>query len=328
MEKSVLFTPVLLLVFNRPEKTRFVFNVIRNVRPQKLYVAIDAPRENRADDIENCNQVKSIVENVDWQCETHYLYQEKNLGCSKSGVTAWDWVFKTEDRVIFVEDDGLATPDAFFFIQEMLEKYRDDKRIAYVGSVNYGLSYGANSYFFSRCPAATYFMGTWKRVFDLYEYNLESYEETKKDKLFRKHFLTNIEYIVRNQIYKSYVHSVKVGKRQNTYDVQMSYLSYKYDMYSIHPNVNLVSNIGLDGGANNSVDTNSDFYKEYANRPTGKIDKIRHPDGVVINPDFEKKYFAKRTLYNRPWLFVWLKIFLLQHFGEFYKRFIKPIRRH
>ena len=255
MEKSVLFTPVLLLVFNRPEKTRCVFNVIRNVRPQKLYVALDAPRENRADDIENCNQVKSIVENVDWQCETHYLYQEKNLGCSKSGVTAWDWVFKTEDRVIFVEDDGLATPDAFFFIQEMLEKYRDDKRIAYVGSVNYGLSYGANSYFFSRCPAATYFMGTWKRVFDLYEYNLESYQETKKDKLFRKHFLTNIEYIVRNQSYKSYVHSIKVGKRHNTYDVQMSYLSFKHDMYSIDPYVSLVSNIGLDGGAYMSVDT-------------------------------------------------------------------------
>ena len=89
MEKKVLYTPVLLLCFNRPEQTRQVFETIRSVKPQKLYVAVDAPREGRADDVENSKKVKEIVTNVDWECETHYLFQEKNLGCSKSGVTAW-----------------------------------------------------------------------------------------------------------------------------------------------------------------------------------------------------------------------------------------------
>ena len=77
--KTELTTPVLLLAFNRPEQTKQVFETIRSVRPKKLYVALDAPREGRLDDIENNNKVKAIVENVDWPCETHYLYQKKNV---------------------------------------------------------------------------------------------------------------------------------------------------------------------------------------------------------------------------------------------------------
>lgn len=226
MEKN-LFTPVLLLAFNRPEKTRLVFESIRTVKPKKLYVAIDGPRDGRTDDIIKSKQIKDIVKNVDWECETHYLFHEKNLGCSLSGYTAWKWVFEHESRFIFIEDDGLGNPSAFYFIQDMLEKYADDDRIAYVGGVNYGPKFGNASYFFSRLPSATYFMGTWKRVFEKYEYNLESYPNIFTKKTFRKNFLSVCEYICVCNNLDLYYKSTLNGKRMNTYDQQMIYLSYK-----------------------------------------------------------------------------------------------------
>lgn len=63
----------------------------------KLYVAIDGPRPNREDDIEKREEVIRIVKNVDWDCETHYLIHDKNLGCSLSGFTAWKWFFEYEE---------------------------------------------------------------------------------------------------------------------------------------------------------------------------------------------------------------------------------------
>lgn len=288
MEESVLYTPVLLLCFNRPEHTRRVFESIRSVKPKKLYIAVDAPREGRKDDIEKCNQVKTIVRNVDWECEVHYLFQEKNLGCSKSGVTAWKWVMARENRMIFIEDDGLGTLDAFLFIQEMLEKYKDDNRIAYVGAVNYGPKYGDASYFFSREPSATYFMGTWKRVIDLYDYELDSWRKEISPSIIKKNSLTHKEYFIRKRIFDKYVSSIKSGKRDNTYDVQMTYLCYVHNMWSVYPNVNMVSNIGLDGGANNACNVNSTFYKEYANRATQPLRQLTHPIEVSVNEDFEK----------------------------------------
>ena len=116
-----LTTPVLFMVFNRPLQTLRVFESIRKVRPTKLYVAVDGPRNGCQDDIDKREEVLKIVYNVDWECETHYLIHDKNLGCSKSGPTAWNWVFETEDRTIFVEDDGLGNESAFFLYKICLK---------------------------------------------------------------------------------------------------------------------------------------------------------------------------------------------------------------
>lgn len=41
----MLETPVLFLVFNRPETTRQVFEAIRQAKPSQLFVAVDWPRQ-------------------------------------------------------------------------------------------------------------------------------------------------------------------------------------------------------------------------------------------------------------------------------------------
>lgn len=323
-----LETPVLLLAFNRPEKTSQVFESIRQVKPKKLYVAVDAPRQGRIDDIEKNKKVKEIVKNVDWPCETHYLFHNQNLGCSLSGFTAWSWIFETEDRMIFIEDDGLATKSAFYFVQEMLNRYKDDTRIAYVGAVNFGPKYGDSSYFFSRFPDSTYFMGTWKRVHDLYDFDLDTYPTISIENTFNNSFFSWQEKLIRKQQFKAYIKSVNCNRRMTTYDIQMLYLAHAYNMYSIYPNINMVTNIGFDEEATNfSANANSTFIEEYGNRKAYELSVIKHPKDINIDLEFEKEFFKKRALFNKSWLFVWSKSFLLTHFGGFYKKWIKPIRR-
>ena len=40
-------TPILFLIFARPDTTQRVFERIRDIRPLKLYIAADAPRKDR-----------------------------------------------------------------------------------------------------------------------------------------------------------------------------------------------------------------------------------------------------------------------------------------
>lgn len=303
--------PVLFMVFNRPEKTEQVFNAIRSVRPKKLYVAMDHPRAGRVDDEENCVKVKAIVENVDWPCETHYLFHPENRGCTLAGKMAWDWFFSQEEEMIFLEDDGLPTKSFFHFTQAMLAKYRNDERIAYVGGVNYGPKFGSALYFFSRLPAATYAMGTWKRVYDLYEYKMESFPKTAKDPAFRKQFPDLTSYWM---YMPQFWHYVRHGG--NTYDIQMIYLSYKYGKFSIAPNVNMVSNIGLAGGANNCVDVNSEKYRRLANRPRFDVDEIVHPDSVAIDERFERQWFDVRVLHGESRMKFLIKAFVKKLIGR------------
>ena len=44
-------TAVMMIVFNRPEQTRKVFERIREAKPKRLYIAADGIRPNRPDDV-------------------------------------------------------------------------------------------------------------------------------------------------------------------------------------------------------------------------------------------------------------------------------------
>lgn len=59
-------TPILFLIFNRPETTRRVFDRIREIQPKKLYVAADGPRAHKAGETERCEQTRAIIQQIDW----------------------------------------------------------------------------------------------------------------------------------------------------------------------------------------------------------------------------------------------------------------------
>lgn len=308
------------MVFNRPNKTQQVWDVIKEIKPRKLFVAADAPREGVESDIENCLLVKEIVSQVDWTCDTHYLFHKRNQGCSLAGFLAWKWMFENEERMVFLEDDGLVSLSFFNFCDNLLDRYQNDKRIAYIVGTNHGMTSGNASYFFSRFGGDTYAMATWKRVFDLYEFDLASYDITRKQPSFRRNFINSLAYKLSAQKYLDYI-----TNGGNTYDLQMTYLVHKYNMYNIIPNVNLCTNIGFDlDGANTSVDPDSDMAKQFGNRPRFEITHIVHPERFYIDKKFELRYFRRRVLYDKSWVKICYQIYV----QVFVRKYIKiPIKR-
>jgi len=77
-----LVTPVLFLIFNRPDTTRRVFEQIRKAKPPKLYIAADGPREDVPGEAERVKEVREyVLNNIDWECKVKTLFRDKNLGC-------------------------------------------------------------------------------------------------------------------------------------------------------------------------------------------------------------------------------------------------------
>ena len=58
---TFLKTAVLLLIFNRPDTTKKVFEQIRKIKPKKLYVASDGPRNNILHDKEKIEKAREIA---------------------------------------------------------------------------------------------------------------------------------------------------------------------------------------------------------------------------------------------------------------------------
>lgn len=320
MLKNEIYTPVLLMIFNRPEKTSQMFEVIRAVKPKKLYIHCDGPRIGNKDDFQLVLETRQIVEDIDWPCDVHRLYQKKNLGCSLSGKTAWDWIFENEDRMIMIEDDAVVSYSFFPYCQELLEKYKDDERIAFIGGVNYGVKYGSYTYYFNKAPAATYSMATWRRVYNLYEYRIDTYKKIRNTKEFIDNFDNKYIYYFYRKMFDNFV---KNGG--NTYDIQMIYLTYKYNMLSIIPNINLSSNIGLDyGGANNNINPNSRLALRFGNRPRFEIDQIIHPPTVEYNKKIDLKNFEARALKGDK-IFIYILKSILFNLVYYPYKYIKNI---
>ena len=53
-------TPILLIIFNRPDTTRQVIRALERVQPTKLFVASDRPRADKADDLEKILQAREL----------------------------------------------------------------------------------------------------------------------------------------------------------------------------------------------------------------------------------------------------------------------------
>jgi len=280
--------PILFMVFNRPRQTKQVFDVIKSVKPNKLYIQQDAPRKGNLTDIDKCKEVKEIITDIDWDCEVKYSFPKSNLGCALAGKTAWDWIFEYENEMIFIEDDGLVSLSFFQFCDELLNQYRNDMRIAYIGGVNYGVKQGSASYFFSRTGSGTYAMATWKRVHELYEFDLGSLTDKRLQKDIKKNYVSSF---VRIYMYNLYNKFKLYGG--NTYDLQMVYLVNRYNMLNIVPNVNMCTNIGFGEDASNTSSLNIPM--NYLNRERFELREVIHPKHIGMDSSFERKYFRYRV---------------------------------
>ena len=129
---------VLMLFFNRPETFQQAFDAVKASRPSKLLLYQDGPREGNEKDrkgMEACRRIASD-ENIDWECEVHRHYCERNQGCDPSGFLSQKWAFSLADKVAVVEDDVVPAPSFLPFCKEMLDRYEHDERITMVAGFN------------------------------------------------------------------------------------------------------------------------------------------------------------------------------------------------
>ena len=176
----MLETPLVFIVFNRPETTRRVWERICAARPQRLFVIADGPRPARPTDAELCAAVRQIVERTDWPCEVSREYSTPNLGAAARVSSGLDWVFTQVEEAIILEDDCLPDPTFFPFCTELLARYRDEPKVAQIAGCSFqGENHaGQTSYYFSRYPHG-WGWATWRRAWKNYDHAMRAWREER-----------------------------------------------------------------------------------------------------------------------------------------------------
>lgn len=281
MPQPQFTVPILLVVFNRPETTRRVFDEIRKQKPASLFIAADGPRPNRPDDATKCAEVRKIVSDIDWPCEVKTLFREKNLGFIQAEKLAFDWFFENVEEGIILEDDQLPHPSFFRFAAEMLKRYRDDEYISMITGDNFLSDLKIeNSYFYSRF-FPIWGWATWRRVWRQYDFNMTSWKD-RKNKM-RIQSMYPLSYVW-NRMKKSFD---EVYAHKNTWDSQWLYTCLMTGGYCIVPSVNLISNIGIEGTHSQGHNQNLPTHDLYANGP------LRHPESISENTQYDITFYER-----------------------------------
>jgi FkbM family methyltransferase len=323
-----LNTPVLFLIFNRPELTLRVFDEIRKAQPGKLFIAADGPRKEKEGEAEKCEQTRSIVKKIDWQCEVKTLFRDKNLGCRDAVNSAITWFFKNVEEGIILEDDCLPDQSFFTFCQTMLEKHRNNEKIMHIGGVNFqdGQTRGKTSYYFSN-NIHIWGWATWKRAWDKYSLEMNSFEEFKKNNELLSTFKnkTIADYHL-NNLQKTYNGEI------DTWDYQWMYAIWKAKAFSIVPNKNLVTNIGFGADATHTKEETGIF-----DIPAKTISGITHPSVIKINDKADEytfnHYVQPKANKMNPWneikniIPAWLKKFIKLNLSKKHRSEQKELTR-
>ncbi|MDO7852499.1 nucleotide-diphospho-sugar transferase [Hymenobacter convexus] len=291
--RPVCETPVLFLVFNRPDATARVLERLMVAGVRRLYVAADGARPDHPTDEARCAQVRAVVMQTTarWNCEVHTFFRVNNVGCSTAVSEAINWFFTHEPEGIIVEDDCLPTPDFFPFCAELLARYRHDTRVMHIGGNNFGADAGAalgpkaDSYYFSQ-QVHTWGWATWRRAWQLYDLNLRALPTLAGQGRLRGSFSSQLE----SQYFLRKFWELYHGPRPfTTWDYQWHFARAAHAGLTIMPSVNMVTNIGF--GHEEATHT-QDAADPHAALPTGRLHwPLRHPGRVLNDRPRDRQQF-------------------------------------
>ncbi len=282
--------PILFIVFNRYESTRLVFDQIREIRPNKIYLASDGPRENKPNEALIIYQIREyLLQNCNWDCEVFTKFSNKNLGCKYAVSSSIDWFFTHEKSGIILEDDCLPDPSFFHYCAKLLVEFEFDFSVSHIaGSNHLRDSHSVGDYFFSKYTLI-WGWATWSsrwRDYDILLKNIKS-----------NNFIDEMFSNWLDRYYWKSIFNQTIKGEIDTWDYQWMFTCWYNNKKAILPKRNMITNIGFSEEATHTVDNLNPlanlprFSNRIISEPT--INRIN-----VENDELIQKRFFRPKLYN------------------------------
>jgi len=284
--------PVVLFFFKREDKTLMVLNRIAQVKPRKIYLISDGPRNEEEENRVATTRTK-VEEFINWDCEIVKNYASENKGVyDRIGLGA-KWVLSKEESAIFLEDDNLPELTFFRYCEELLHIYRDDTRVLWICGTNYLKEYtppDGSSYMFTKnmLPCG---WASWSHKFCRFydgELNLWDNPYIKK----RVRYEYDYKPLQKQDIYCWDMEKSRLsqGFKPVSWDYQMSFSMRINSLYAIVPKYNQINNIGVDLDSLHGLTSSENIMsRRFCGLQTRPLQfPLTHPIVVLPDPKFER----------------------------------------
>lgn len=246
---NVHFAPIALFVYNRPDHTARTVQALganEGASDSDLFVFADGPRSES--DADAVGSVRRYINEITGFRSITVIERAKNVGLANSIISGVTEVLKKYDRVIVLEDDLVTSRFFLRFMNEALEHYKDDDRVASAHGYVYPVKESLPETFFLR-GADCWGWACWRRSWQLFEPDgSRLIAELERQRLTRRFDMDgSYEFMqmLRDQ----------VAGANNSWAVRWHAAVFLENKLTLYPGRSLVRNIGNDLSGSHGIGT-------------------------------------------------------------------------
>jgi hypothetical protein len=270
---------VLLIAFARPDLLERAVEPLREARIRRVFLALDGPRADHPEDEELIDACEQVVRDVlGPTAPIEVLRRTQNIGMKRACVGAIDWFFTQTDAGVIIEDDCVIDPTFVPFAAELLDRYRSDKRVMGICGTDFvgaprpplGASYGFVRNF------GVWGWATWARAWRHNDPDLSGVSTEQIQRVLRRQPGSGVPF---RWFWARLLEACRAG-RNPSWSFPWVFSVWQEGGVFVHPNRNLVSNIGHDERATQTGNPGSRL-SALPTRPM--VFPLMHPTALVLN---------------------------------------------
>ena len=246
-----MYSPIVVFAYNRKYHLEMTINALLTNKESNfsdLYIFCDGPKSiDQNDVLEVRNYVKSII----GFNKIHINYRDENHGLAKNVISGLNYIFSIHEKAIIIEDDIVVSDSFLKFMNDLLNEYREEKKIFSISGYNYPIKisqkYLYDIYFFERF--SSWGWATWKDRWNEINFDLNSNELIFNNKKLQNQFQKggkDLYYMLLDQ----------VNNKINSWAIRVAYHCFKEKYLNIYPINTKVNNIGHDNSGTHCSTSN------------------------------------------------------------------------
>jgi hypothetical protein len=226
--------PIVLFVYNRFENTQILLNSLYDnklAQESKLYIYADGAKENASkEDLNDILKVRQLISTKKWCKEVIIIEYQKNIGLATSIINGVTELINKYGKLIILEDDLNLSPFFLTYMNDSLDRYKEDTRIGQIGSCNFFANGDKFPSTFFAPFADCWGWATWADRWCKYEYDAEKLLAQLKEKRLMKKFNLNNNSDMESMLL------AQINKQFNTWDIQWLAVCVLNNWLTLYPN--------------------------------------------------------------------------------------------
>lgn len=282
--------PIILFTYKRLDTLELTVDALKKnylAKDSDLIIFSDAAKGEK--DRMAVENVRMYLQTIEGFKSVQIHQANVNKGLANSIIDGVSEVFKTNDSVIVLEDDLVSSPNFLNYMNEALTFYRDNSKVFSIAGFSIPIRKTATEDVFFTQRANSTGWATWQDRWEKIDWTVKAYETFKGDRQKRKQF---------NQMGSdmSSMLDKQMTGRLDSWAIRWCFHQFMNDLYSVHPFVSKIENVGFTPDASN---TKERFNRFKTNLDQGEKIEFTFSKEVKLDRKVIRQFIKPFTIVSR-----------------------------